>query len=48
MEPNIAAPAALQARTALSAPVRLEYEGTRWKLPRCATMRRGPTGWRAR
>ena len=28
------APAALQARTALSAPVRLEYEGTRWKLPR--------------
>ena len=28
------APAALQARTALSAPVRLQYEGTRWKLPR--------------
>ena len=28
------APAAAQARTALSAPVRLEYEGTRWKLPR--------------
>lgn len=28
------APAAQQARTALSAPVRLEYEGTRWKLPR--------------
>ena len=28
------APAARQARTALSAPVRLEYEGTRWKLPR--------------
>ena len=28
------APAATQARTALSAPVRLEYEGTRWKLPR--------------
>jgi vancomycin resistance protein YoaR len=28
------APAAKQARTALSAPVRLEYEGTRWKLPR--------------
>ncbi|MGH3073202.1 MAG: VanW family protein [Gaiellaceae bacterium] len=28
------APAASQARTALSAPVRLEHEGTRWKLPR--------------
>nr|MBA3476053.1 VanW family protein [Actinomycetota bacterium] len=28
------AQAASQARTALSAPVRLEYEGTRWKLPR--------------
>jgi vancomycin resistance protein YoaR len=28
------APAAVQARTALSAPVRLEYEGTRWRLPR--------------
>ena len=28
------APAARQARAALSAPVRLEYEGTRWKLPR--------------
>ena len=28
------APAARQARTALSAPVRLELEGTRWKLPR--------------
>ena len=28
------APAAVQARNALSAPVRLEYEGTRWKLPR--------------
>ena len=28
------APAARQARIALSAPVRLEYEGTRWKLPR--------------
>ena len=28
------APAAAQARAALSAPVRLEYEGTRWKLPR--------------
>jgi len=28
------APVALQARTALSAPVRLQYEGTRWKLPR--------------
>ena len=28
------AAAATQARTALSAPVRLEYEGTRWKLPR--------------
>jgi len=28
------APAAKQARTALSAPVRLEYEGTRWRLPR--------------
>jgi vancomycin resistance protein YoaR len=28
------APAAQQARTALSAPVRLQYEGTRWKLPR--------------
>ena len=28
------APAAAQARLALSAPVRLEYEGTRWKLPR--------------
>jgi vancomycin resistance protein YoaR len=28
------APAAGQARLALSAPVRLEYEGTRWKLPR--------------
>jgi vancomycin resistance protein YoaR len=28
------APAAAQARTALSAPVRLEYEGTRWRLPR--------------
>ena len=28
------APAAAQARVALSAPVRLEYEGTRWKLPR--------------
>ena len=27
-------PAATQARTALSAPVRLAYEGTRWKLPR--------------
>ena len=26
--------AADQARTALSAPVRLEYEGTRWRLPR--------------
>ena len=28
------APAATQARVALAAPVRLEYEGTRWKLPR--------------
>ena len=28
------APAARQARIALSAPVRLEYDGTRWKLPR--------------
>jgi vancomycin resistance protein YoaR len=28
------APAAAQARLALSAPVRLEYEGTRWRLPR--------------
>ena len=28
------APGGRQARTALSAPVRLEYEGTRWKLPR--------------
>jgi vancomycin resistance protein YoaR len=28
------APAARQARLALSAPVRLEYEGTRWRLPR--------------
>lgn len=28
------AAAAAQARVALSAPVRLEYEGTRWKLPR--------------
>ena len=28
------APAAAQARIALSAPVRLQYEGTRWKLPR--------------
>ncbi len=28
------APAAAQAKVALSAPVRLEYEGTRWKLPR--------------
>jgi vancomycin resistance protein YoaR len=28
------APAARQARLALSAPVRLEYSGTRWKLPR--------------
>ncbi len=28
------APAARQARIALSAPVRLQYEGTRWKLPR--------------
>ncbi|MHB1243029.1 MAG: VanW family protein [Gaiellaceae bacterium] len=28
------APAARQARTALSAPVRLEYDGTRWRLPR--------------
>ncbi|HEX4929410.1 MAG TPA: VanW family protein, partial [Gaiellaceae bacterium] len=28
------APAAQQARTALSAPVRLQHEGTRWKLPR--------------
>jgi vancomycin resistance protein YoaR len=28
------APAARQARVALSAPVRLEHEGTRWKLPR--------------
>jgi vancomycin resistance protein YoaR len=28
------APARRQAETALSAPVRLEYEGTRWKLPR--------------
>ena len=28
------APAARKARLALSAPVRLEYEGTRWKLPR--------------
>ena len=27
-------PAAQQARTALSAPVRLQYEGTRWRLPR--------------
>ena len=27
-------PAARQARLALSAPVRLEHEGTRWKLPR--------------
>ena len=27
-------PALRQARTALSAPVRLAYEGTRWKLPR--------------
>ncbi|MEO5577361.1 MAG: VanW family protein [Gaiellaceae bacterium] len=28
------APAAAKARIALSAPVRLEYEGTRWRLPR--------------
>jgi vancomycin resistance protein YoaR len=28
------APAAAQARVALSAPIRLEYAGTRWKLPR--------------
>jgi vancomycin resistance protein YoaR len=28
------APAARQAKTALSAPVRLEYEGVRWRLPR--------------
>ena len=28
------APAARQARTALSAPVRLEYSGVRWRLPR--------------
>jgi vancomycin resistance protein YoaR len=28
------APAARQARLALSAPVRLQYEGTRWRLPR--------------
>jgi vancomycin resistance protein YoaR len=28
------APAARQARIALSAPVRLEHEGTRWRLPR--------------
>ena len=28
------APAASQARIALSAPVRLQHEGTRWKLPR--------------
>ena len=28
------APAAAQARLALSAPVRLEHEGTRWRLPR--------------
>ena len=28
------APAARQARIALSAPVRLQHEGTRWKLPR--------------
>jgi len=28
------APAAREARTALSAPVRLTHEGTRWKLPR--------------
>jgi vancomycin resistance protein YoaR len=28
------APAARQARLALSAPVRLEYEGTRWRIPR--------------
>ncbi|MDQ3067399.1 MAG: VanW family protein [Actinomycetota bacterium] len=28
------APVARQARIALSAPIRLEYEGTRWKLPR--------------
>lgn len=28
------APAARQARTALSAPVRLEFEGVRWRLPR--------------
>ena len=28
------ASAARQARTALSAPVRLQYEGTRWRLPR--------------
>lgn len=28
------APAARRARTALSAPVRLQHEGTRWKLPR--------------
>jgi vancomycin resistance protein YoaR len=28
------APAARHARTALSAPVRLEYEGVRWRLPR--------------
>ena len=28
------APAARQARTALSAPVRLQYDGTRWRLPR--------------
>ena len=28
------APAARQARLALSAPVRLEYDGTRWRLPR--------------
>jgi vancomycin resistance protein YoaR len=27
-------PAARQARLAISAPVRLEYDGTRWKLPR--------------
>jgi len=31
---NDLAPAAAEARTALSAPVRLEYAGTRWKLPR--------------
>ncbi len=40
------APAAAQARIALSAPIRLEYEGTRWKLPRwrMAELLRLPVG----